>query len=370
MSKTAAWPLALVYALLIAYASLYPFDNWRYQGSDLLAFVVAPLPKYWTWFDVALNILGYVPMGFLVTWTVLRKHNKLWTIGWGGLVTLLLSLAMEVTQGLLPSRISSNLDLLLNAGGGLMGSCMAYVAAKVGLFGLWASVKRNWFVGEPRGALVLLALWPLALIFPAALPFGLGQVAERLMYSLNKLFLDTPLALWLPQLTVEPQALSPATEWACITLGLLFPSLLAYSVMQDLFKRWLVMLSLVAVGLSMTAASSILTFGPDHAWEWVTPAAKAAVIAAVILATALLFLPRRAALVLLFTLLIFQLGWLNNAPTSSYLTQTLSTWEQGRFARFNGLAQWMGWLWPYFLGGYTALVLAKREPGFNKPAGA
>jgi VanZ family protein len=370
MSKTVAWPLALVYALLIAYASLFPFDNWRYQGSDLLAFVVAPMPKYWTGFDVGLNVLGYVPMGFLVTWTVLRRHTKLWIIGWGCLVTLLLSLAMEITQGLLPSRISSNLDLLLNALGGFIGSYLAYFAAKVGLFGLWADIKRNWFVGEPRGALVLLALWPLALIFPAALPFGLGQVAERLLDALNKWFLDTPLGPWLPQFTVEPQALSPATEWACIMLGLLFPCLLAYSVMQDLFKRWLVMLSLVAVGLGMTAASSILTFGPEHAWEWVTPAAKAAVIAAVVLATALLFLPRRAALVLLLTLLIFQLGWLNNAPTSSYLTQTLSTWEQGRFARFHGLAQWMGWSWPYFLVGYAALVLAKREHAIDKPADA
>jgi hypothetical protein len=25
----------------------------------------------------------------------------------------------------------------------------------------------------------------------------------------------------------------------------------------------------------------------------------------------------------------------------------LQTWEQGRFIRFNGLVQWLGWLWPY-----------------------
>ena len=27
--------------------------------------------------------------------------------------------------------------------------------------------------------------------------------------------------------------------------------------------------------------------------------------------------------------------------------QSLQAWEQGRFIRFHGLAQWIGWLWPY-----------------------
>ena len=27
--------------------------------------------------------------------------------------------------------------------------------------------------------------------------------------------------------------------------------------------------------------------------------------------------------------------------------RTLQGWEQGRFVRFHGLAQWVGWLWPY-----------------------
>lgn len=26
---------------------------------------------------------------------------------------------------------------------------------------------------------------------------------------------------------------------------------------------------------------------------------------------------------------------------------TLQTWEQGRFIRFHGVVQWLGWLWPY-----------------------
>jgi hypothetical protein len=46
---------------------------------------------------------------------------------------------------------------------------------------------------------------------------------------------------------------------------------------------------------------------------------------------------------------LIHLSLVNLAPTSSYFDQTLQTWEQGRFIRFNGLAQWLGWLWPFAL---------------------
>jgi hypothetical protein len=35
------------------------------------------------------------------------------------------------------------------------------------------------------------------------------------------------------------------------------------------------------------------------------------------------------------------------APADPYFAQSLQAWEQGRFVRFHGLAQWVGWLWPY-----------------------
>ena len=70
--KTAAWPLTLVYVALVVYASLYPFDHWRNQGVLPWAYLTQPLPKYWTWFDVAINIAGYAPLGFLGVLTALR----------------------------------------------------------------------------------------------------------------------------------------------------------------------------------------------------------------------------------------------------------------------------------------------------------
>ena len=45
LRKTAAWPLVWIYTVLIVYASLYPFDNWRIQGIAPWAFLTAPLPR-------------------------------------------------------------------------------------------------------------------------------------------------------------------------------------------------------------------------------------------------------------------------------------------------------------------------------------
>ncbi|HCL85408.1 MAG TPA: VanZ family protein, partial [Comamonadaceae bacterium] len=62
-----AWPLALIYAALIVFASLFPFEGWREQGVSPWVFFTARIPPpYWTWFDVNINVVGYAPLGFLL----------------------------------------------------------------------------------------------------------------------------------------------------------------------------------------------------------------------------------------------------------------------------------------------------------------
>src|SRR4051812_38441184 len=76
MHKTSAWPLSQAYAALIVYASLYPFSGWRHQGIAPWEFLWSPLPKYWTGFDVAANVAGYVPLGFLLALSFLRHGGR------------------------------------------------------------------------------------------------------------------------------------------------------------------------------------------------------------------------------------------------------------------------------------------------------
>ena len=49
------------------------------------------------------------------------------------------------------------------------------------------------------------------------------------------------------------------------------------------------------------------------------------------------------------------------APSDPYFAESLLAWEQGRFARFHGLAQWVGWLWPYAAMGWLIARLAARQ---------
>ena len=75
MQRTSAWPLALTCIVLIVYASLYPFGEWRDQGLSPFSCLWSPLPRYWTGFDVAANLLGYFPLGFLLALTALPNPS-------------------------------------------------------------------------------------------------------------------------------------------------------------------------------------------------------------------------------------------------------------------------------------------------------
>jgi VanZ family protein len=345
--KTSAWPLSLVYAGLVVYSSLYPFADWRDQGPLPWGFLLAPWPRYWTGFDVLSNVLGYIPLGFLLALAALRTgrgRRALWlaTLSAGGL-----SLSMETLQGYLPARVPSNVDFLLNLGGGWLGAAAATRMERMGAIDRWSRFRARWFVPEARGALVLLALWPPALLFPASVPLGLGQVFERLEAAVAELLLDTPFLEWLPLRAVELEPLVPFAEMSCVLLGALIPCLLGYSVIPAAARRVALVLAALTAGLAATALSAALSYGPVHAWAWLSLPVKVGLVLAGVLALALLRVPARMCAALLLLVLGVFLSLINQAPTSPYFAHTLQIWEQGRFIRFHGVVQWLGWIWPY-----------------------
>ncbi|NMM14789.1 MAG: VanZ family protein [Rhodoferax sp.] len=362
MHKTSAWPLALIYVGLIFYASLYPFSDWRDQGIVPWAFLTSPLPKYWTGFDVAINVLGYMPLGFLLVLSALRSGRAPYAVVLATLLAGLLSLSMESLQGYLPDRVPSNVDLSLNTLGAWLGGLMAWSMEKLGVIDRWSRFRARWFVADARGGLVLLALWPLALLFPASVPFGLGQVMERLEAAVAEALQDTPFLDWLPVRDIELQPLVPGIELVCVALGLLIPCLLGFCIIRSVARRALFGGLVFALGVGVTALSAALSYGPEHAWAWFTLPVEVGLVAALVLVVLLLWAPRRASASLMLLALGIYLSLLNQAPASPYLAQTLATWEQGRFIRFHGLAQWLGWLWPYAALVYVLTQVWGRDP--------
>lgn len=357
--RTAAWPLAWCYALLIVYASLYPFDSWRVQGIAPWAFLWAPWPRYWTGFDVISNVLGYAPFGFLFTLAIHRTRPRAPAVLLATLAGAGLSLTQESLQMFLPARVPSNVDWGLNALGTLAGATVARALEWFGAVDHWTRFRARWFVPESSGALVLLALWPPALLFPVAVPFGLGQILERSEAALLEVLEGSPLLEWLPLREVELQPLLPINGVLCVAMGMLLPCLLAYSVVRLTRQRLIMAGVLLAAGLLGSALSAALTYGPAHVWDWLGSEVLYAAALAVALGLALCLAPARVCLVLLLILLVWQLALLNNASADVYFAQTLQGWEQGRFIRFHGLIQWLGWLWPYGLLAYLVARLTQ-----------
>ena len=367
MHRTMAWPLALALACLIAYASLYPFADWRNQDISPLRFLTAPLPQYWTGFDVGANLLGYAPLGFLLALSALRSQRGLWAVVLASLAAGLLSLALETLQSYLPSRVPSNVDLALNTLGGWLGACCAWVLEKSGVIDRWSRFRARWFAHDARGALVLLLLWPPALLFPASVPMGLGQVFERLEAALAEALDDTPFLDWMPVRALELQPLVPMAELLCVALGALIPCLLGYGVIRTARQRAVFSVAMMAAGIAASALSAALSYGPQHAWAWLDLPVQVGLGLTGLLALLLLAVPRRAAAALTLLALAIHLGLLNQAPTDPYFAQTLQAWEQGRFIRFHGLVQWLGWIWPYATLLYILLRLSSREqPGASE----
>lgn len=367
--KTIAWPLALSYTALIVFASLFPFSGWRAQGISPWEFFSARIPPpYWSWFDVNANWLGYAPLGFLLALALLRSGwpRAAWLLA--ALSGALLSLAMEFLQIYLPQRVSSNLDWLLNSGGSLLGALLAALLERWGAIDHWARFRARWFVPQAHGALVLLALWPPALLFPTALPFGLGQVQERLEAALAEALEGTPFLDWLALAGAPLAPLARSTEVLCVLLGLLVPGLLGYSVIAQPCRRSRFALLMLALGVALTALSAALAWGPEHAWQWLgSVSVRLGLLLAPALLLALLCVPARACAALALLALALHLSLLNQAPTTAYFAQTLQQWEQGRFVRFYGLAQWLGWLWPYATLLVLLLRLTRREGWGREP---
>ena len=151
---------------------------------------------------------------------------------------------------------------------------------------------------------------------------------------------------------------------ACtVTSRAVVGSSVACCVVRPGWRRLSFSVLLVALGVLSTALSALLSWGPNHAWSWLDSPTQLALLGVLLI---LPWLTRVSVAVLVFLMVLslgVLLGVLNRAPSSPYFALTLQDWEQGRFIRFHGLAQWLGWVWPF-----AALVygVALRWSGSTK----
>ncbi len=366
--RSSAVPLSWLYTALIVYASLYPFAGWRAPGVGPLDFLLLGWPHWWTSFDLISNLLGYLPLGFLYFVALVRSGRPAGRSAWiASALGTLLSFSMEFLQNYLPQRVSSNVDLGLNAAGTILGVGIGLVLNQHGGIERWQKVRERWFVARSAGGIALLVLWPIALLFPTAVPFGLGRVLGRVLPMLANLLQGTLAEGWTAgwadaaKAQAERMALAPASELSIIVLGLIAPCLVAFTIAVPGWRRAALVVGATAFGVGATTLSTALNFGPQHAFAWTTLLAVQGLLVGMAAAALLSLVPGRVAAgfgLITLTALVMLVA---QAPADPYFAQSLQAWEQGRFIRFHGAAQWVGWIWPFAGMSYLLARLAAPE---------
>src|SRR6478672_1969192 len=225
-ASSSARAALLVYALLVVYASWYPFSGWQSIGLAPWDFLFAPLPHYWTAFDVSTNVLGYMPLGLLAVFALYPAVRGPAAVAVALAGGILLSGLMEAGQTFLPSRVSSNLDLLPNAAGTLFGALGGLLLSRVFLErSRLLELRKRWFIHDAGRGLIVVGLWPLAQIYPQGYLFGHGQIMPILSDWLSR-WLAAPVDLAAlarrgMQLTVQQYWLAETIITACGFAGAL-----------------------------------------------------------------------------------------------------------------------------------------------------
>jgi VanZ family protein len=330
--------LAVGYTLFIVYGSLSPFSGWREQGLDFAEVLRAPFQLTYTGFDALVNLLAYLPFGFLLALTLRARLAALSSVILSLCAGILLSASMEYLQMYLPSRTSSNLDLLNNSAGALAGALLAVsVASWNWLYSLLTRWRNDYFLhGKQMDfGLALLALWMFVQVNPSLPMLG------------NVFITEVAHQPFLPQ----PPTRFIVWESSAVALNLLMLGTLLLTLLrmpQKVVTAMLAVLALVALAKFIAAALLL------KSWAlllWINSEAVLGMLTGVLLLTTTLWLPRRrtialgaAAALAYFVIVNFVLD--NSAPSSE---MSIYHWHYGHLLNYNGLAQTITLVFPLLL---------------------
>lgn len=325
--------LASAYTLLAFYGSLYPFSGWRDSGVSPLAFLTTGWLRYTAPFDLVVNMLAYLPFGFLWA-TVLSVRLKpgaafaLATLAGG-----LFSLGIETVQNFLPSRVPSNLDLACNSLGAFLGAATGLRWGRDLLDGgrLHAWRERRFLRGMTGDTgLVLLALWFLTQLNPETFLFGNGNL-RALIGLPAALPFDAGRFTEMEMATVAAQTLAIALIGSRLAAN--HPVLLP--------------LALVGAALVVKSFALMLLIESLHGFAWATPGSLAGLAIGIALWAGIVRLPAAAHSAFAALALMLAAVLANLMPDNPYLEDTLRVWRQGHFLNFNGATRLVSSLWPF-----------------------
>jgi len=187
--------------LLIVYGSLYPWEFEPLRGTDPFTILLHSWNLKLDRFilrDIAVNIMLYLPFGFIAYLVFHRPRRRITPILLAGFIGSVLSFILELTQAFEPARFSSLVDVSTNTIGACAGAIAARLAeAYLGPFGLRTPARTL----RDASAVALLGSFVASLLFPF-FPIS-GRTALRMKVAamlhgpvLDPLLLFSALSSW------------------------------------------------------------------------------------------------------------------------------------------------------------------------------
>jgi VanZ family protein len=363
-----AGPAALaVYVLVIVYVSLTPFFGWRPAES----FALFSWPKYWSIFDIGINVIAYVPLGALIAamWRFRARRRlgssavptavdiQAWIIG--VLAATALSLLLEYVQSFLPGRVSSMLDWVANSCGAILGATAVLVPpgrAALARVELWR--HRHFAYGaETDWGLLLLALWLFAQMNPAIPFFEAGNVINTAINS-NQIF---PYAIDEQPHPYDPLFLLP--QAVAITFNVCGFALFLSLLLHPANRVWMSVFVIVVLGFVAKVSMAALLLKAPLLIAWMGPGTVIGLSAGFLLFT---FFSQHSFRARAFsaTLMVFA-GALLTKMAGIYGawsdTLRLFDWPYGQLLNFASLTRWTHEIWPLLALIFLATLFVKHR---------
>lgn len=348
-----AWILAAAYLLLVVYASLQPFRDWRAPPAEILNFLFAPWARHVTLEDAVVNVLAYVPLGFLLSIGCGARLGPAGGAAASVLAAAVLSLLMESVQMFLPARIASNVDLVANSLGALIGAMAAPLFAPTRILGGKLHALRHRLFVEGMMAdvgLVVIGLWLATQFHPNAQLFGTGGI--RATFELPAQFAYTPL-------------LALTGEAIVVLFNLLGVGLLLAACMREGQRPMRAIALVVGAALLIKAYTAAVLVKAAVPLSWLTPGVLLGLAAGWLLLLAAVRLPQRSQLAAAAACIAIATVAINLAPVNPYLTPPPRLLARGasHFLSFSGIARALSELWPLLALSYLIFAFDERKNG-------
>jgi len=337
--------LLILYLCLVIYTSLTPFNF--LLDSHLLpwSWLLAPTPRYIPTFDVITNIVGYLPFGFLMIFSIYPRLLK-----WSAFISTLflgifVSGCLESLQTYLPTRIPSSIDWYSNTLGVLIGALFALPFSPHWLSGNKAARIRESIFGEHQGFFLLLLLCPLAQIYPQNAWLGMGDFG--LQMTRISPFWSFPLNNASQEILI--------TSLATLSIGTVF----LFGMRKNASPLKLIG-GLLFFMVLLKLLISQFQFGQTGASKWWSASVSVGLAIGFLLTFLAHFLSRKRLWLLCMTSILGLIILVNLLPYNPYFYDLLEQLPQGKMTHINGLFAWISIVWPF-----VAMILLLKSRNSN-----